>query len=32
MAGYGARSHDTEREPLLADAPDELGTETRGKS
>jgi multisubunit Na+/H+ antiporter MnhG subunit len=32
MAGYGSRAHDTEREPLLADAPDELGTETRGKS
>lgn len=32
MAGYGAKAHDTEREPLIADAPDEQGTETIGKS
>jgi hypothetical protein len=32
MAGYGSTSHDTEREVLLADAPEEQGTETRGKS
>lgn len=32
MAGYGAKAHDTEREPLVADAPDEQGTETIGKS
>lgn len=32
MAGYGAKSHDTEHEPVLADAPEEQGTETRGKS
>lgn len=32
MAGYGAKPHDTEREPLIADAPDERGTETIGKS
>lgn len=32
MAGYGAKAHDTEREPLFADAPDESGTKTVGKS
>ena len=32
MAGYGAKPHDRERETALADAPDERGTETVGKS
>jgi hypothetical protein len=32
MAGYGAKPHDSEHEPLVADAPDEVGTETSGKS
>lgn len=32
MAGYGAKPHDSERAPLVADAPEEQGTETRGKS
>jgi hypothetical protein len=32
MAGYGSAAHDTESERLLADAPDEQGTSTLGKS
>lgn len=32
MAGYGSKAHDRERESLLADAPDEHGTTTQGKS
>lgn len=32
MAGYGAAAHDSESEPFLADAPDERGTSTLGKS
>ena len=32
MAGYGAAAHDTESESILADAPDESGTPTVGKS
>ena len=32
MAGYGAKSHDRERPVTIADAPDEQGTATVGKS
>lgn len=32
MAGYGSKPHDRESESLLADAPDERGTSTVGKS
>ncbi|ADU48152.1 HGxxPAAW family protein [Intrasporangium calvum] len=32
MAGYGSKAHDREGEDLLADAPDERGTSTVGKS
>ena len=32
MAGYGSRPHDREGEGLVADAPDEHGTSTVGKS
>jgi len=32
MAGYGAKPHDSEGENLVADAPDERGTATLGKS
>ncbi len=32
MAGYGSKPHDREGEDLLADAPDERGTSTVGKS
>jgi hypothetical protein len=32
MAGYGSKPHDREGEDFLADAPDERGTSTVGKS
>lgn len=32
MAGYGSKPHDSEREGLVRDAPDERGTSTVGKS
>jgi multisubunit Na+/H+ antiporter MnhG subunit len=32
MAGYGGKPHDSERESFIADAPDERGTATVGKS
>jgi hypothetical protein len=32
MAGYGSKPHDRESESLIADAPDERGTATVGKS
>ena len=32
MAGYGSKPHDSEHESLVADAPDERGTATVGKS
>ncbi len=32
MAGYGSKPHASERESLVADAPDERGTATVGKS
>lgn len=32
MAGYGSKPHDREGEGLVADAPDERGTSTVGKS
>lgn len=32
MAGYGSKPHDSEHESLIADAPDERGTATVGKS